>query len=282
MAWGWYPKPAPRRPAKNGIAAKKKSGAIGDSWWSRRFVRALEAITIASRLQRGRTYARSGQVSDLVVSAGLVTAKVQGSRARPYDVQIAIAALTARQWVAAEDALASQALFAAALLSGDMPHEIEDLFTTLGTPLFPTRSVDLRTSCSCPDHANPCKHIAATYYLLAEQFDADPFAILAWRGRDRDALVDALRARRAAEDAPAPDPTVAADSTAPAGADLGGFWMAGADALALRFRPDVPSIPDAVLRQLGPLTRDGRDLTAVVLAAYPDIVAHARERAFGV
>jgi uncharacterized Zn finger protein len=92
--------------------------------------------------------------------------------------------------------MASQALFLARLLAGEMPTQIEEAFAAAAAPLFPTRSSELAMSCSCPDWAMPCKHIAATFYLLAEAFDADPFQILHWRGRERQTLLANLRALR--------------------------------------------------------------------------------------
>src|SRR6202453_1720838 len=77
-----------------------------------------------------------------------------------------------------------------------MPDDIEDVFAGLGLSLFPVTARELSLDCSCPDHAVPCKHLAATFYLLAEAFDDDPFAILAWRGRDREDLLANLAAAR--------------------------------------------------------------------------------------
>ena len=73
------------------------------------------------------------------------------------------------------DALSIQALFAAQLLAGEMPQEIDAVFAAAGSSLFPATEGELETECSCPDWANPCKHVAATHYILAEQLDEDPF-----------------------------------------------------------------------------------------------------------
>jgi uncharacterized Zn finger protein len=137
-------------------------------------------------------------VLSLDVSPGEVTASVQGSRPRPYTVSIGLAVLSERTWSAVEAALAAQALFSARLLAGEMPGQIEEVFAGAGAALFPTSANQLAMHCSCPDWTVPCKHIAATFYLLAEAFDADPFQILHWRGRDRDALLARLRALRSA------------------------------------------------------------------------------------
>src|SRR6202171_5289451 len=88
-----------------------------------------------------------------------------------------------------ERSLAENAWYTAKLLSGEMPDDIEDVFALLGLSLFPATARELSLDCSCPDHAVPCKHLAATFYLLAESFDDDPFAILAWRGREREDLL---------------------------------------------------------------------------------------------
>ena len=151
---------------------------------------------MGNRLQRGRSYARSGQVIFLSVGPGLVTAQVQGSRARPYRVRIGIAAFGKSEWADVEHALADKAWYTAMLLSGEMPDDIEDVFAGLGLSLFPTTAREMSLDCSCPDAAVPCKHLAATFYLLAESFDDDPFAILAWRGREREDLLANLRTAR--------------------------------------------------------------------------------------
>jgi uncharacterized Zn finger protein len=171
---------------------------MGESWWSGRFLAALESFGVGSRLQRGKNYARRGQVLSLQVAPGQVSASVQGSRAKPYRVFIETRILSARAWKSVEDAMAARASFVARLLAGEMPDDIEEAFAASSCSLFPDPSDGIDAACSCPDWENPCKHIAAVYYLLAEAFDTDPFLIFAWRGRDKDTLLDALRARRRA------------------------------------------------------------------------------------
>jgi len=179
-----------------GLKARSTRGAIGRSWWSRRFLAVLESFALGSRLTRGRAYARAGQVLSLRVAPGEVTATVQGSRRSPYQVRVGLAPFPDRVWERVEVDLAAQAIYSAKLLAGEMPADIEEVFEAAGAPLFPRRFADLSLSCSCPDPAVPCKHLAATFYLLAEAFDADPFQILHWRGRDRAALLDRLRQLR--------------------------------------------------------------------------------------
>lgn len=186
----------PPRRVTGGLRARSTRGAIGASWWSRRFLEVLESFALGTRLTRGRSYARAGQVLRLEVTPGEVTATVQGSRSRPYEVRITLAPFSATLWSRVEEELAAQAFFSARLLAGDLPAELEELFVAAGAPLFPAGLGELGQWCSCPDGAVPCKHLAATFYLLAEAFDADPFALLHWRGRGRDELLDRLRVRR--------------------------------------------------------------------------------------
>ena len=190
-------KPSHPRPA-DGIKAKSQRGSFGSTWWATRWIQALERLMDAGRLSRGRSYARGGQVLNLDIGAGRVAARVQGSRATPYKIAVELAPLTDDQWARAIDAMAEQAIFAAKLLNGEMPPDIEEAFKQANVALFPVSGSDLRTSCSCPDYANPCKHIAAVYLLLGERFDADPFLLFHLRGRSKEQIMAAMRARRAA------------------------------------------------------------------------------------
>ena len=108
--WADWP---PGRPIRvdGGIKARSRRGAIGEQWWSRRFIDVLESYGMSGRLARGRAYARAGQVLDFQLTQGKVTADVQGSRVRPYQVRIAVLPLTTAQWRRVAATLASQALF---------------------------------------------------------------------------------------------------------------------------------------------------------------------------
>src|SRR5690606_33094384 len=161
--WDWYDAPPKRPPPKRGIKVKK----AGATWWGKRWIEALERMSsgYSSRLARGKTYARAGRVHDLSVSACKAAAKVTGSR-EPYDVRVELAPLGDAVWRDAIAAMAAKARFAAELLDGRMPDAIDDVFTQAGRSLFPVKSADLRTECSCPDWANPCKHVAAVHFVL--------------------------------------------------------------------------------------------------------------------
>jgi len=193
----WFPaEPARPLAVTGGLKARSTRGAIAQTWWSGRFITVLEAIIVGGRLERGRNYARRGQVISLDVGPGMVSALVQGSRVQPYRVRIGLDAFGAPEWDAAERALSGSAWYSAKLLAGEMPEDIEDALAELGLALFPASAAELSMYCSCPDWEVPCKHIAAVFYLLAEAFDDDPFSILAWRGRTRDEFLAGLHAAR--------------------------------------------------------------------------------------
>ena len=254
--WGWYPKPPPRRPPpERGLKVKK----IGATWWGQRWIEALEKLSwqYSNRLARGRTYARAGRVHDLEVEPGTVTARVTGSRPTPYKVTLRIALLDAAAWKKAIAEMAKQAIFAAELLAGAMPKEIDQAFRAAGRSLFPAEEKDLQTACSCPDWANPCKHVAATHYVLGEAFDKDPFLLFELRGRGRDEVLGALRKLRAGADGAGGSATEAAPTreaiptVSLAGQDPGDFERLRGPVGHLRFRIEPPAAPATLLRQLG-------------------------------
>lgn len=268
-----------------GIKAKSKRGAIGEQWWSRRFIGVLESWGMSGRLQRGRSYARRGQVLEFELTTGKVTARVQGSRPQPYKVAITVLPLTAAQWRQVESRLAAQALFRARLLAGEMPAEIEQVFADAGTPLFPRSARDLDMRCNCPDWEVPCKHLAAVCYVLAEAFDTDPFAMLAWRGKSRETLLTALRGQaagastgrgpsvaRAGATGDSPALSALADVTAPPLAEsLANFWSPGVSQARLRALPPSPLTPPDLMLRLGDppaIEVRGQSLRDILTPAY--------------
>lgn len=190
---GWYDfyhfEPSRPRTVKGGIKAVSKRGRFGTTWWGRRWIDTLEGFDIGARLGRGKSYARRGQVLSIDVEKGRVQSSVQGSRATPYRVSIALKTHRPAAWEALSESLRKQPFFAAKLLAGEMPAGFEQVFAAVGLSLFPERGSDLQTDCSCPDWSNPCKHIAAVYYLLAEEFDRDPFLLFRLRGMTREELL---------------------------------------------------------------------------------------------
>jgi len=254
--WGF----GPSRPIRTdeGIQAHSQRGAFAKHWWASRWIEALEQLMDPGRLQRGRRYARSGQVLAIDEAKGGVEARVQGSRPKPYKVKIALAPLSGNAWEAVLDALAERAAFAASLLAGEMPAEVEDAFRAAKVSLFPDKRGDLEMDCSCPDWAIPCKHVAAVHYLLAERLDADPFLLFRLRGRGEAEVFAALRARQAValgEDGDGADAAGVedeADVPGPLSDHVANYWRAGRalDAFATSIEP--PALPLPVLKRLGP------------------------------
>lgn len=262
----YYPPSTPRA-VEGGLRARSTRGQIAGTWWSTRFIEVLESTGMGSRLSRGRNYARRGQVLTLELSAGQVIASVQGSRTRPYRVRIGVTAYGKEEWRLIEERLGDDAWFVAQLLAGEMPPDIEQVFTELGLALFPSRAGDLSLDCSCPDWGVPCKHLAAVFYLLAERFDDDPFEILAWRGRDRDDLLARL-------DAATTDAADEAEATVPLTELLDVFYLSPVGA------PPRPSATSgaSLLDQLPPVpvAVRGRPLTGALRPAYDALTRTSR------
>ncbi len=166
------------------------------TWWGQRFIAALEQFTDPARLGRGRSYASGGRILDYTLAKGTVTARVRGSinpyfgvyKEPIYRTSITIKAITAADWTKVIRQIASRADLVTKLLMNEMPDTIEDAFSGLGLHLLPHSQRDFVTTCSCPDYANPCKHIAGVYYLLASALDHDPFVMFELRGLSRDNL----------------------------------------------------------------------------------------------
>jgi uncharacterized Zn finger protein len=280
MSWDWYFEPKPRKPA-NGIKAQSKK--FGQTWWSGKWLAALERLVDPARLSRGRSYARSGQVLNLNIQPGRIESRVQGSAPRPYKVKIEITPLSEKEWNRVTDAMSQQAIFAAKLLAGEMPQNIEEAFSAAHVTLFPASRGDLKTACSCPDYSNPCKHTAAVYYLLGEQFDSDPFLLFRLRGKTKDEIMFMLRARRAqsaiiAEEPPAAtEHPAAAEPIEPLEAEPDRFWHGPAELIDFRVTIAAPPIDAAPIKRLGvPKFWHGKqDFVALLTGAYQAIAQAA-------
>src|SRR3989440_4003045 len=278
--WDDYYKPQPIR-VKDGIKTKSERGAIGETWWSKRWIGVLESFNMGARLTRGRSYARQGQVLSIDIEPGLVKAKVQGSRPKPYNVKIQLRPLSDQDWDKVTEAMAAQAIFAAKLLAGEMPTDIEEAFSAVHVSLFPTALKDLETDCSCPDWANPCKHIAAVYYLLAERFDEDPFLIFKLRGRTKEQIIAVLREKRAAT-SPMGDISSSVDAVSAEEENLlsleehlDTFWRADEALESFTVNLSAPTIDKAVLKRLGdaPFTVGNTNIVSLLAKAYDKVDA---------
>ena len=182
-------------------------------WWVERWLELLDSYRFKKRLERGRNYAREGNVLSIDFTEGQVLAKVQGSEAEPYQVALALKPFpnenqervikmmsqkpfNDEDWECIIQTMSEKAIYTAQLLAGEMPANIEEVFTANGLSLFPYTLSDVRSRCSCPDKANPCKHIAAVYYQLGDRFSEDPFVIFQLRGRTKEQILEALRSLR--------------------------------------------------------------------------------------
>lgn len=247
-----FPKSTKRSPPQHGIKVRE----LGATWWGQRWIRSLEQFSrdYLSRLGRGRTYARTGRVHDLTIGPGLVTAVVTGTE--PYDVSMRMDVFSTAEWNMAIKIMSQQARYAAELLAGQMPTDIDSVFRRCKRSLFPSKSHDLETDCSCPDWASPCKHVAAMHYVLGGAFDRDPFLLFELRGRTRDQVLAALsRLRTGTSDA-----VVAQQRTAEAVASVvevspaawANYEVVPVPLPALRFNFEAPQIPATILRSIAP------------------------------
>jgi uncharacterized Zn finger protein len=276
----WYPESRPIA-TNQGLKARSKRGEFARNWWAARWIGALERLMEPNRLRRGRRYARQGQVLSVEERDGGVVAMVQGSRSRPYRVDVVLDHLSEEQWEHVTKALAERALFSAQLFAGEMPRDIEEAFQAAGVNLFPEGRGEIRASCSCPDPARVCKHVAAVHYILGDRFDEDPFLLFRLRGRTAEQLTSSLAARRGregAEDENAIDPEPEAP---PLEEELDGFWKAkpGLDTVRVAIKP--PLVELSVLRRLGQPNFLSQDVGSFLASTYRSVSRCALRMAQG-
>jgi hypothetical protein len=243
--WQNYPPSVPL-PVEGGVATSRQRGPMATTWWSRRFVEVLESYGLGARMQRGRRYARTGQVIEVDVDAGMVAAQVQGSRPKPYLVTATLAVPGDEQWGSILDAMRAKMGFVARLLDGEVPADLEQVFADAGISLFPAAWTDIRAKCSCPDWENPCKHIAAVLYVLADRLDSDPWLVLLLLGREKEELLDVL--------------TGAGSNPPVAGLEVAPWWPFGPGPVPVDYQAEAATPvytrlgpPDAVLDSMEPL-----------------------------
>ena len=276
----FYFKPTKAIETKDGIKAQSKRGAFAKNWWAQRWIVALERLVDSGRLSRGRSYARKGQVLSIDETKDGIVARVQGSRPTPYKISIKINQLTDAEWDKVIDALAEQAIFTAQLLAGEMPQDIEQAFDQAKVSLFPSRRGDLETDCSCPDYSNPCKHIAATHYILGERFDEDPFLIFRLRGQTQEQVMQELRKRRAG-DGLFEEEVEEAEVSIPLEEQIENFWGVRAPLEGFAVSIRQPAIEMPLLKRLGePNFVPEPGLQSILSDAYRAISRKAIQTAF--
>jgi uncharacterized Zn finger protein len=207
---------------------------FGTTWWGRAWINALENAGpgYESRLPRGRTYARRGAVREIELLPGHISSRVVGRTGELYRVDIAVRKLADAEWGQVAEAIAARAAHLAALLDGEMDPGIAEDAEAVDVQLLP-RASDLRPDCTCPDWAEPCKHAAATCYVVATELDRDPFALFLIRGIGRDELIAMVRSRRSGA------------TTAPERADPARQGVPSSTAWHGRSIGDAPTAPPA-------------------------------------
>ena len=222
-------------------------------WWTQQWLDLLNSYRFKKRLERGRNYAREGNVLSIEFKDQRVLAIVQGSDPQPYELSIWLDAFSQEDWDNIIETLSEKAIYVAKLLAGEMPDDIESVFTANGLSLFPFTLSEVRSRCSCPDKANPCKHIAAVYYLLGDRFSADPFVLFQLRGQSKDSIIAALRQKRGIDEE-APTATVPTLSSVPV--TLEQFWNYDRQLESSLVVIAPPPSSETILDVLGPIVSD--------------------------
>ncbi len=261
--WG-RPKSKPR-PAAGGIRARTRRGGFGATPAGAHWVALLEGGAPDPRMQRGRRYARSGQVLDIALTPGVVEARVQGSRPAPYRVRIGLAVFSAAERATVRQVLDEHPALLVELAAGHVSDECLSVLARHGAGLLPESRRDLALSCSCPDWGDPCKHEAAVLYLVAEELDRNPVGLLRLRGLEESVL------------AAAPPPSAPPARTVPLDPDPTAYWGT-ADPLPGGEAPAEPRLTAPVLERLGafPFWRGEAPLGDQLGPVYRAAAAHAQ------
>ena len=242
-----------------GVRVDIEHGAHTKSWAGQRLMRLIEAAAPGDRLTEGLEYGRMGQTRRIEFDLGVVSAAVQGRMSRAYTTTLKFSTLAADEWSRATDAMADQAAYAARLLSGELPSNIEDAFAPLGLRLFPAEPAEITPSCNCSDEEPWCKHAVCAAAITAQRLGDDSLLIFTLRGLRGDDLLARLRQRRAETSAGRLGPGQYAPRTpslsrlepTPLEQLAHTFW-AEADGLEhLDTAPRPPEVRHALLRRLG-------------------------------
>lgn len=166
-----------------------EGNTLARTWWGKSWNKNLERYAdYSNRIARGKSYVRHGAVLDLRIEGGQVTALVQGSRAKPYEVVIRIAPVKKANWDQIRKQCQGELRSLTDLLAGKFPKELGEIFLADGKGLFPPPR-EIRFDCSCPDWASMCKHVAATLYGIGARLDEDPLLFFTLRQADTEELV---------------------------------------------------------------------------------------------
>lgn len=147
---------------------------IAKTWWGKSWNKNLESYSdYSNRIERGRSYVRNGSVLDFRIDKGIVRALVLGSRAKPYEVDVIIQKINDDLWKKIIKSCEGKIESLQELIDGKFPKALSELFTAKGSGLFPSPK-EISFSCSCPDWASMCKHVAAVLYGIGARLDDNP------------------------------------------------------------------------------------------------------------
>ncbi len=242
-------------------------------WWAQRWVDVLESFGWVRRLARARNYAREGNVLKIEFQGAKVQALVQGTAPEPYRVSLSLDPFDDEQWQYVIESLSERAIFSAKLLAGEMPQNIEEVFTANGLSLFPLTKFDIHSKCSCPDPANPCKHIGAVYYVLGDRFSEDPFVLFQLRGRTKEQIITALRQMRSTQ---AESVSEISEATSEPQIDLQSFWQYNEQLEPSLVVITPPPSSETVLDLLGPIPLKSDISTSHSSAAAQLVLEHLK------
>ncbi|BBE31022.1 helicase [Tepiditoga spiralis] len=164
---------------------------FGKTWWGKKWVEAIKKIDMnTNRLPRGKTYANKKLVLEIKINKEFdIIAKVQGTRPKPYNEKISLKNFLTKEKNKIKELLNSRPDLSSQLIIGVMPEELLSILENEHIYLFPKSWKEIDSHCSCPDWANPCKHLAAVYYIIANEIDKDPFLIFEMHGLKKDELI---------------------------------------------------------------------------------------------
>ena len=233
-------------------------------WWTQQWIDLLNSYRFKKRLERARNYARQGNVLSIDFKDQKIIAKVQGTAPEPYELSLWLNTFSDEDWDYVIKTMSERAIFTAKLLAGEMPQNIEEVFSANGLRLFPFALDEVHSHCNCPDPARVCKHIAAVYYLLGDRFGEDPFVLFMLRGRTKEQILDTIRKQRNSNEENSAKVNVAKKAKKAASSyqqetlKIGDFWQYD--------RPLEPSLvviapppsSETVLDILGPLNLGGK------------------------
>ncbi|MCC6678039.1 MAG: hypothetical protein IT436_12925 [Phycisphaerales bacterium] len=284
--WSRPPRtPPPRLKPKRVRGGVKISGdqpglhAGGVAWTAQRWIRLVEQIADGPAMVEGLDYAKEGQARKFGVEFGKVVGSIQGRADRAYTTTLAVQAFDTLQWERVLQSMSDQAIYAAKLLSGELPTNIEDLFGPAGLRLFPAEPAEVAVLCTCAEGAATqglwCKHACCLAYLFADKLAADPFLMFTLRGLPGSEVIERLRHARAVggvgkEGAPVYQPLVPGVSdevSPPLEESIEGFWEAGPELRELDLSLEPPPVSHPLLRRLGASPFEGARFPLVGLLA---------------